>query len=229
MRWVITGTNRGIGLELVRQLAERGDEVVATARDVARADALRDLAERHAGRVTVRACDVRDDASVRALAESLEGAPVDVLVNNAGVMGRLTSLEDLDLDDAMQTFDANALGPLRVSRALLPHLGRGARRCIVHISSGMGSISDNTSGGAYAYRMAKAALNMANKSMSVDLAGRGFVCVVMNPGWVRTDMGGEGAPLPVEVSAKNLLARIDGFGPSDNGAFVNHDGRLFPY
>ncbi|MBL9110276.1 MAG: SDR family NAD(P)-dependent oxidoreductase, partial [Myxococcales bacterium] len=84
MRWVITGTNRGIGLELVKQLAERGDEVVATARDVARADALRDLAERHAGRVTVRACDVRDDASVRALAESLEGAPVDVLVNNAG-------------------------------------------------------------------------------------------------------------------------------------------------
>jgi NAD(P)-dependent dehydrogenase (short-subunit alcohol dehydrogenase family) len=155
--------------------------------------------------------------------------PVDVLVNNAGVMGRLTSLEDLDTGDAMRTFDTNALGPLRVTRALLPHLTRGARRCVVHISSGMGSISDNTSGGAYAYRMAKAALNMANKSMSVDLAGRGFVCVVMCPGWVRTDMGGDGAPLSVEGSVRNLVARIDAFGPSDNGTFVSHDGRAFPY
>ena len=229
MRWVVTGTNRGIGLELTRQLAARGDTVVATVRDVARAGAVREVAEGASGRVTVHACDVRDDASVRAFAAELGATPVDVLVNNAGVMGRLTSLEDLDMDDAKDTFDTNALGPLRVARALLPHLARGARRCIVHVSSGMGSISVNTSGGAYAYRMAKAALNMANKSMSVDLAGRGFVCVVMCPGWVDTDMGGRGAPLPVDVSVRHLLTRIDGFSAHDNGAFVSHDGRAIPY
>lgn len=229
MRWVVTGTNRGIGLELTRQLAARGDAVLATVRDVARAGAVREIADGSSERVTVHACDVRDDASVRAFAAELGTMPVDVLVNNAGVMGRLTSLEDLDMDDARDTFDTNALGPLRVARALLPHLERGTRRCMIHLSSGMGSIADNTSGGAYAYRMAKAALNMANKSMSVDLAGRGFVCVVMCPGWVDTDMGGAGAPLSVEVSVKHLLARIDGFSARDNGTFVSHDGGTIPY
>ena len=231
MRWVVTGTNRGIGLEMVRQLAARGDEVVATVRDVAAAHLTRALADASGGKVRVVACDVRSDADVGNLAREVGELPVDVVVNNAGVMGKMLSLEGLDLADAVSTFNTNALGPIRVVRALLPALSRSRAsvKRVVQVSSGMGSITDNTSGGAYAYRMSKAALNMANKSMSVDLAARGFVCIVMNPGWVQTDMGGSGANTPVDVSVRNMLGRIDALAPEDNGAFFDHKGGTFPY
>ncbi len=229
MRWVITGANRGLGLELARQLAARGDDVEATTRDVAKSTDLTALAERAKGRIRVHACDVGNDSSVRALADAIGDLPLDVVVNNAGIMGKMQSLEDLDLEDVLATFDVDALGPIRVTRALLPHLERASTRRIVHISSGMGSIADNGSGGAYGYRMAKAALNMANKSMSVDLAQRGFVCIVMNPGWVKTDMGGPSAPTPVDVSIGNMLGRIDALTAADNGAFLDHKGGSFPY
>lgn len=229
MRWVITGANRGLGLELARQLSARGDEVLATTRDVARSPELTTLAKGSGGLVRVFSCDVAKEPSVRGFAESLGALAVDVVVNNAGVMGEMQSLEGLDLADVTSTFDVNALGPIRVTRALLPHLERGKARRIVQISSAMGSITDNTSGGAYGYRMAKAALNMANKSMSVDLAGRGFVCVVMNPGWVQTDMGGPSAPTPVAESVRNMLRRIDALTPAENGRFLNHKAGEFPY
>lgn len=229
MRWVVTGANRGIGLEIVRQLAARGDFVEATARDVGTALELRALAEGAEGRVRLHACELSDEAGVRKLASDLGDVSVDVLVNNAGVLGKMQSLEDVDLEDAMRTFDVNALGPIRTTRALLPALERGKTRKIAHISSGMGSISDNTSGGAYAYRMAKAALNMANKSMSVDLRARGFICVVVNPGWVQTDMGGHGAPTPVEESVRRILARLDGLRASDTGTFVDYKGGTLEY
>jgi len=229
MRWVVTGANRGIGLEMVKTLAARGEEVLATARDLARADELRALAEASSGRVEIVACDVRSDADVARVAAAVGERTTDVLVNNAGVMGKMLSLEDLDLADVTDTFDANALGPVRLVRALLPSLLRGKTRRIVHVTSGMGSIADNTSGGAYAYRMSKAALNMANKSMSVDLAARGFVCIVMNPGWVQTTMGGDHAPTPVAESVRNMLGRIDALRAEDNGAFFDHKGGTFPY
>jgi NAD(P)-dependent dehydrogenase (short-subunit alcohol dehydrogenase family) len=228
MRWIVTGANRGIGLELVRQLAKRGDTVEAGARQPAEATELGEIARASGGRVHVHPCDVTSDASVKAFAAAVSGA-VDVLVNNAGVMGKMQSLEALDLSDTLKTFDANTLGPIRVTRAFLPHLQGTKTRRIVHITSGMGSIADNTSGGAYGYRMSKAALNMANKSMSIDLAPKGFVCVVMNPGWVKTDMGGSGAPTPVEESAAKMIAIIDGLSPEQNGAFLNYRGGTFPY
>ena len=227
MRWVITGTNRGIGLELARQLASRGDIVDAAVRDPAGAGDLRAVAERVEGRLRIHACDVGDDASVRAFAASLPEGSIEALVNNAGVMGKMQSLEDLDLDDVRRTFDVDALGPIRVTRALLPRLQRGAK--VLHITSGMGSIGDNQSGGAYGYRMAKAALNMASRSMSIDLRGRGILSMVANPGWVQTDMGGAGAPLPVETSAKNLIALVDGMLPEQSGSFLDHTGREWPW
>lgn len=227
MRWVITGANRGIGLEFVRQLAARGDAVDATTRSPRDGDELGALASRFD--VRVHACDVTNDASVRAFAEALGDATVDVLVNNAGVMGKMTSLEDVDLSDAVHVYDANALGPIRVTRALLPHLNRGKTRRVVHITSGMGSIADNSSGGAYAYRMSKAALNMANKSMSVDLRDRRFTCVVLNPGWVQTDMGGTHAPTSVTDSVRMMLERIDALSPDQSGQFLNYKGGTYPY
>jgi NAD(P)-dependent dehydrogenase (short-subunit alcohol dehydrogenase family) len=227
MRWVVTGTNRGIGLEFVRQLIARGDHVDAAVRRMDRAGPVHALGDNAGGRLRVLACDTGDDGSVRAFADELGDVTVDVLVNSAGVMGRLQSLADLDFADVVRTYDIDALGPLRVTRALLPKLQNSAR--VVSITSGMGSISDNTSGGAYGYRMAKAALNMANKSMSVDLRGRGICCVVVNPGWVKTDMGGAGAPTAVEESVGKLIALTDGLSLADTGKFLDFTGRLWEF
>jgi NAD(P)-dependent dehydrogenase (short-subunit alcohol dehydrogenase family) len=222
-RWVVTGASRGIGLEFVKQLAARGDEVEASARDLSQAAELRVLAAKHE-KVRLHAVDVRDDASVLAMAAKIGGAAVDVLVNNAGVMGKMTSLENVDLADAMATFDANALGPIRVTRALLSNLKQSERPRVAHITSGMGSIGDNSSGGAYGYRMSKAALNMANKSMSIDLRERGIVSVVVNPGWVQTDMGGGGAPTPVDESVARMIAIFDELTIVRTGAFIDYRG-----
>ncbi len=228
MRWVVTGANRGIGLEMVKQLAARGDTVEALARNPGEAE-LERLRAATPDRIRTHACELTNDDSVRAAARAIGDVPVDVLVNNAGVMGRMMSLEDVDLEDAMYTFDVNALGAIRVTRALLPQLMKARTRRIVHVTSGMGSISDNTSGGAYGYRMGKAALNMANKSMSVDLRGRGFTCVVINPGWVQTAMGGAGAPTPVEESVSKIVGRIDALTADQTGTFLDFKGGTIPY
>lgn len=224
MRIVITGANRGIGLEFTRQLAARGEMVEATARRPAQADELRALAEASDGRVKIHACDVGDDHSVHELVQAIGRGSVDLLINNAGIYGKMQSLEELDLGDVLHTFSVDALGPIRVTRALLPNLVASGGGRVAHITSKMGSVSDNTSGGAYGYRMAKAALNMASKSMSVDLRDRGVISVVFNPGWVQTDMGGENAPTPVEVSVSNMIRIIDGLRPEHSGRFFNHTG-----
>lgn len=229
MRWVITGANRGLGLEFTRQLAARGEHVEAGARAPKKSPELEELAAGSKGRVRVHACDVGDDASVRAFAKAIGQVPVDVVLNNAGVMGKMQAFDDLDLADVAHTFDVNAMGPIRVTRALLPQLMLGKTRRVAHVTSGMGSIGDNGSGGAYGYRMSKAALNMMNKSLSVDYADRGFTCVVINPGWVQTDMGGRGAPTPVEESVAKMLARIDGLTPAENGSFVDYKGGTYPW
>lgn len=224
MHFVVTGANRGIGRELARQLIEGGHSVDATAREPEAATELKAIASRSSGKLRVFQCDVGSDSSVLALARSLESTPIDVVINNAGVYGTDQSLERLDTAAALHTIDVNALGPLRVSRALLPMLRRGQRKFLVHITSGMGSIGDNTSGGSYGYRMSKAALNMASKSMAIDLARERILSVVVNPGWVKTDMGGPGATLAVETSARNILKLIDRLRLDDSGAFFDHTG-----
>jgi NAD(P)-dependent dehydrogenase (short-subunit alcohol dehydrogenase family) len=137
--------------------------------------------------------------------------------------------EQLELADVGRAFDTNATGALRVSLALLPQLRRGTDKKLVHITSGMGSIGDNSSGGAYAYRMSKAALNMMSKSLSVDLRGEGILSIVINPGWVQTDMGGASAPTPVADSARAILARIDEATLEQSGEFINWKGNRYPW
>lgn len=221
MRWVVTGANRGIGLELVRQLAERGDTVEALSRGAS--DELERIVDRAAGKVRRFGCDVTNDQSVRAACEGIGHVTVDVLLNNAGVMGeRDLSLSSLDLEDLKRTFDANTLGPIRMAKALLAHLQRSPRPRIVSISSGLGSIGDNTSGGMYGYRISKAGLNMAAKTMAHELDK--IISVVMNPGWVKTDMGGRGAPTPVEESASKMIAIIDDLRPAQSGSFIDYRG-----
>jgi NAD(P)-dependent dehydrogenase (short-subunit alcohol dehydrogenase family) len=228
MRAVVTGANRGIGLELARQLIARGDEVIGGVRDVA---AAKDLAALGARAI---ALDVADGASVAAFAREVGDAPIDLLVNNAGVnggsaqnLGALSSA--LALEDVINTFQINAAGALRVSVALLPNLRRGTGKKIVSVTSGMGSIADNGSGGWYAYRMSKAALNMMSMSLAVDLKPEGILSVVINPGFVQTDMGGPRAPTPVDESVRKILEQIDKVTLADTGAFLNWKGNRYPW
>jgi NAD(P)-dependent dehydrogenase (short-subunit alcohol dehydrogenase family) len=220
---VITGANRGIGLELARQASAAGATVVATAREPEKA------AELNALDVRVEQLDVADADSVARFARSLGDLAVDVLINNAGVGVGHPSLEELDPESLVPMFRVNAVGPLRVTQALLPHLRRGKEKRVVQMTSRMGSIDDNSSGGAYAYRASKAALNMINKSLALDLAGEGFTCIVTHPGWVTTDMGGQGAPLSVQESAAGLLKVVDGLTQDDNGRFLMWSGEELPW
>jgi NAD(P)-dependent dehydrogenase (short-subunit alcohol dehydrogenase family) len=223
MTVLITGANRGIGLEMARQLEARGMHVIGTARKPADAEALKATGAR------VEQLDVTDADSIAALAKRLEGVKIDMLVNNAGIAGHIAgSFEETDFTQIERTFAVNTLGPMRVTQALLPNLEAGRHKTVVQISSRMGSIGQN-SGGYYGYRASKTALNMMNSSLALELGSRGFTCVVMHPGWVKTDMGGEGADITPEESVKGLLDVFAGLTPEDNGKFYNYQGEEIPW
>jgi NAD(P)-dependent dehydrogenase (short-subunit alcohol dehydrogenase family) len=229
MRIVVTGASRGIGLEFVRQYLERGETVEAAARSPERSEGLAKLKPRFRETLRLHACDVAHDASARTLAASLKDGPVDLLINNAGVMGQTGDLLSLDLEDALQTIRTNSLGPLAMARALLPRLLKSRQPKMAHITSKMGSIADNTSGGYYAYRMSKAALNMASKSLAADLRKDGIVSVVFHPGWVKTDMGGAGALVSPEDSVGSMIRLIDGLTIEQSGKFFGYRGEEIPW
>jgi NAD(P)-dependent dehydrogenase (short-subunit alcohol dehydrogenase family) len=229
MRSVVTGANRGIGLELTRQLLARGDQVEAGAREPSRAEALSQLAATADGRLRVHGLDIADDASVRSFALAVGALPLQLLINNAGVMGqRGAPLADLDIDSVVRTFSVNAVGPLRVTQALLPALRAGKAK-VVNITSTMGSIADNRSGGSMDYRLSKAALNMLSRNLAHELAPDGITVISLHPGWVQTDMGGTRAPLPVEAAVRALLLVIDRLRPEDSGGFFNQRGQPFAF
>lgn len=236
MQVVITGANRGIGLELARQTLARGDRVYAGVRGSGSAAELAALLGPSDGRLRIALCDVASGESVRAFAAGLTD-PVDLLINNAGVRCPPDDLaaqtQEAGLEAAALTFQVNALGALRVTAALLPHLRRAAREkfaTVANIGSNLGSIADNTRGGAYGYRMAKAALNMATRSLAQDLRADGITVVVLSPGWVQTDMGGRDAPLSVRQSVTGLLAVLDRLDlAADSGEFLDHRGERVPW
>jgi len=215
---LVTGANRGIGLELVRRLTARGDTVIAACRAASR--------ELEAtGAEVIEGVDVTSDDSVAALAGALEGRRLDALVNNAGVLER-TSLDHLDFASMERQFRVNALGPLRVTAALRGLMKRGSKVFIV--TSRMGSIGDNTSGGSYGYRMSKAAVNMAGRSLALDLADDGIAVFLLHPGWVSTDMTG-GTGIPVGESAAGLLRTMDELDPARSGTFWHQEGYELPW
>ena len=209
MTTLVTGANRGIGLAFVRQLLGRGEEVLATARRPARAEELGALTAEYPERLRLLPLDVGDEDSLEALQEQLEGVALDMLINNAGVYPSSGALGSLDYQAIEHAFRINALGPLRVVEAAWEALDRGQRRIIANITSKMGSLGDNTSGGSYGYRMSKAALNMATRSMAHDLAGEGFTVLVLHPGWVQTEMGGPRALIDTEQSVEGMLRAIE--------------------
>lgn len=221
MHILVTGANRGIGLELCRLFVSGGHTVTGTVRDPASAGPLRETG------AAVETLDVRQDASVAAFASRWGDRRLDILVNNAGV-GAWTPLDHTTTDELLRVFDINAIGPLRVTRALLPAL-KATRGRVFHITSKMGSIGDTPSGGSYAYRMSKAALNMASANLAADLRPTGVASIVLHPGWVQTDMGGRNAPLTVADSARSLASLIERTGFEATGQFLNYDGRPIPW
>src|SRR6266513_931032 len=225
-----TGANRGIGLEFARQYAVDGWRVLAGCRNPDSAQALQRLMRDIEGRLSLVEIDVTDVGSVqRAAVEGDQGA-IDVLINCAGVMGKSDqTIGTIDFDDWEHVLDVNVLGPARMTEAFLERVAQSSRRTIVTITSGMGSLADNTSGGYIPYRTSKAAVNMVMRSAAIDLEPRGITCVVINPGWVKTDMGGPNATLSAQDSVSAMRRVIAKLGPRDSGRFYNYDGREYPW
>jgi NAD(P)-dependent dehydrogenase (short-subunit alcohol dehydrogenase family) len=221
---LVTGANRGLGLEFVRQYARDGARIIACARLPNEAKEVLDLAARSNGRVAVYPLDVASDNSVANLAKEIGPEPIDILINNAGVYGGTHQrLGDIDYDAWLRTLSVNTLGPVRMIEALRPNLTKGRQKKIVAITSGMGSTARHD-GQALIYRSSKAALNNAMRGVSRDLKADGFTIAILHPGWVRTDMGGASATLTPEVSVNAMRKIITTLGPADSGVFLNYDG-----
>jgi NAD(P)-dependent dehydrogenase (short-subunit alcohol dehydrogenase family) len=226
--WFISGANKGIGHGLATLLAARGDDVTASVRsEEARAKLQEDVA-RHRARFAIHVFDQRDEAGIRAAARELI-APLDVLVCNAGAYGPQTqSTLDMDFPGALDLFDVNTLGPLRIVQAFLPAMLQADNPRVALMSSGLGSSATEGSTNI-AYRAAKAALNKIAQGLAHDLKRERVTVVALNPGWVRTDMGGKNADLSIEESALGLIATIDALTLADTGRFIDYRGRDFPW
>jgi len=216
---LITGANRGIGLELARQYSMDGWHVIGTARKPKSAQALQSTG------AEIFQLDVTDQASVERLSHDLDGRPIDMLINNAGIQPLMWKLDEVDFDKFELALSVNTVGPVRVTRALMPNLRSGSHHKIINITTNLSSIADNNDGGFYGYRESKAALNMFTRSLAMEFGPEGFICIVMHPGWVRTDLGGPQAPLNVQESVEGIRAVISKLTPSDNGSFWTHDGK----
>jgi NAD(P)-dependent dehydrogenase (short-subunit alcohol dehydrogenase family) len=227
---LITGANRGIGLEMARQYASDGWRVYACCRQPERAQALSRLAAGAAGRVSIHPLDVTNAAQIAALPAVLGDASLDLLINNAGVYGQDDArFGNTDVSAWLRTFEVNAIAPLKIMEALVESVARSHRRVMACVSSKMGSMADNRSGGSYVYRSSKAALNAVVTSAAVDLRDRGITVVALNPGWVKTDMGGPNAEITVAESVTALRAVLDRVGPGDSGRFIDVDGTTIPW
>ena len=216
---LITGANRGIGLAMTKHYLVRGDQVVAVCRSTS--DELD-----NSGAKVIENIDVSQASDIEVLKQQLSDKHIDILVNNAGIL-RSTSLNHLDFDSILTQFEVNAMGPLRVVDALKDNLKSGSK--IALITSRMGSIDDNTSGGSYGYRMSKTALNAAGKSLAHDLKSKGIAVAILHPGYVQTEMVNFGGEISPELSASRLIERIDELNLDSSGSFWHSNGELLPW
>jgi len=219
---LITGANRGLGLEFARQFAAAGHTVIGACREPNSKDAreLGEIAER------IVACDVANQKSVSAMAKELKGVAIDILINNGAMGPDDGELADLDMARVEEVVVVNSVGQMRVAQAVLPNLKKGTLKKIVSISSDLGSIAGVTpdSVGYYAYRAGKAALNMFNACIGNELGPKGFTCLALHPGWVRTRMGTERAPLDAPTSVAGMIRVIESATPAQSGAFLDYQG-----
>ena len=228
---MITGANRGIGLEFCNQYAADGWRVLACCRDPGRADALHKLAARYPDQIKLHALDVTNHAQIEQLARTLSDESIDMLINDAGVYPAADKrgFGDTDYAQWMTAFNINTMAPLKMVEAFVNQIACSKLKLIVTITSQMGSIDDNSSGGSYLYRSSKAAANMVVKSLSVDLKEKGITSVAFNPGWVKTDMGGPNAMIPVEQSVSDMRQVIASLTLADTGKFIGNDGLVIPW
>jgi NAD(P)-dependent dehydrogenase (short-subunit alcohol dehydrogenase family) len=220
---LITGAKRGIGFEFAKQYAEDGWTVLACCRDPATALALQTLANNHAN-VQIIALDVANFKQIEQVATALKDTPIDVLINNAGVYPD-SSYGDVDIDDWSTAFKINSMAPLKMAQAFQAHLAKSTLKKLATLSSKMGSIDDNTSGGSYIYRSTKTAVNMVMKSLSIDLAPVGISVATLHPGWVLTDMGGQNALINTHTSVSGLRKVIENLSLKTSGKFIAFDGK----
>ena len=226
---LVTGANRGLGLEFIKQYSQRGWKVIGTCRDLAaavEASAMADLSNN----LQLLPLDVASADSISALAATLAGVELDLLVLNAGFMGEQSSrLGELEQADFLHSMNVNSVAPALLLQALLDNLRSGQLKTVIAMSSVLGSIAGNSDGGLYSYRASKAALNAVVKSAATDLKADGITVVAMHPGWVQTDMGGEGATITTAVSVNGMVQVIDGLTKEDSGRFLVYDGGDLPW
>ena len=224
---LITGANRGLGLEFVRQYAAAGDRVFACARDPGSAAELREIAAASGGRVTVHLLDVTSGADVAALAKTLKDETIDILINNAGIDGSMRGGE-ADYEAWAELFRVNTMAPYRMALAFRTQMKRSRAPKLVAISSRLGSIA-LTKGHVMDYSAAKAALNHLMRALAMRWGKEGFIVIALSPGWVKTDMGGASAPLTPHESIAGMRKVIAALKPSDNGRFLGHQGEELPW
>jgi len=230
MKILVTGANRGIGLEMVKIAVSKRWQVFACCRNPHEADKLNEVARMSAGLVSVHILDVADNAQIQALAYELRNQPVDILINNAGIYGPSDCrFGHIDEQAWLDTFRINCIAPMKVTEAFAEHVACGQKKVIACLSSKMGSMADNTSGGSYIYRSSKAALNAVIKSLSIDLAPKGITCVALHPGWVKTDMGGPNAEITTRESVTQIFNILDNCTLEDAGKFFEIDGSVIPW
>ena len=229
MQALVSGANRGLGFEMTRQLLARGDRVVAACRHPGKALALTRLAGEHPGRLHVLPLDLADPRTIAELSREIGvlDLDIDLLVNNAGVLVEHERFGEVEPKSLGVSFAVNAEGAFLLTQALNPHLADGAK--VVNFSSTLGSIANTSSLYSPSYAISKAALNMATRLLSIALAERGIVVVSMSPGWVRTDMGGAGAPLKPEAAIASMLRVIDHLKRTDGGRFLSQNGETIPW
>ena len=230
MKILITGASRGIGLEMVRYGMDQGWDILACCRNPQQAEKLLSMAQLSNGRVSVFLADMSELATLQALAYELRHEAIDMLINNAGVYGSdKNCFGQVDANDWLETFKVNTIAPMKMSELFVEQLSMGRSKVIACLSSKMGSMDDNTSGGSYIYRSSKAALNAVVKSMSHDLADKGIKCVALHPGWVKTDMGGPNAEISTKESVSQMFNTLLNLEAEDSGRFIDIDGADIPW
>ena len=220
---MITGASRGLGLEFARQFYSEECRVIATCRNPKNANELNAI-----GDIDIHSLDVTDDKSVANLADKLRGENIDILINNAGVIGQRDGFGRLNYDIWAETMDTNVFGPMRVAEAFRDNVMNSKKKQMIFITSRMGSITEAVPN-AYVYRSSKAALNMAVKCLSVELEQQGLIAVLFHPGHVQTDMGGQAAPVTPQKSIEGMKNQIVALTHDDNGRFLSYDGHQIPW
>ena len=226
---VITGANRGLGLGFVKNYLGKNVDVVSTTRDLKSSKELLALKEKFPNNLEIFELDLLKESAGETLANFLGERPIDILINNAGVGSTNQYFEAVSPKPWLEVLKVNLIAPLMITQSIINNVKKGSDKKIYFLSSQLGSIGDNASGGMYIYRSSKTGLNQVVKSLSVDLKPQGITVVSLHPGWVKTDMGGPNAPVSIDESIEGMMQVIDSTDIRDTGRFLNYDGKELPW